>query len=77
MEFGYTTLALRSMFVPTTASRSGARRLRTDEQKSRWLEGIASGESCVLALTESGAGSNPAGLRTKAIGTARDRTPTG
>ena len=40
----------------------------TDEQKSRWLEGIASGDVVAsFALTESGAGSNPAGLRTKAV----------
>jgi acyl-CoA dehydrogenase len=40
----------------------------TDEQKSRWLDGIASGDVVAsFALTESGAGSNPAGLRTKAV----------
>jgi acyl-CoA dehydrogenase len=40
----------------------------TDEQKAQWLEGIASGDVVAsFALTEPGAGSNPAGLRTKAI----------
>jgi acyl-CoA dehydrogenase len=40
----------------------------TDEQKARWLEGIASGDVVAsFALTEPGAGSNPAGLRTKAV----------
>ena len=40
----------------------------TDEQKARWLEGMASGEVVAsFALTEPGAGSNPSGLRTKAI----------
>jgi acyl-CoA dehydrogenase len=40
----------------------------TDEQKARWLEGIASGDVVAsFALTEPGAGSNPAGLKTKAV----------
>ena len=40
----------------------------TDEQKRRWLEPIASGDVVAsFALTEPGAGSNPAGLRTKAV----------
>jgi acyl-CoA dehydrogenase len=39
----------------------------TDEQKALWLERIASGDVVAsFALTEPGAGSNPAGLRTKA-----------
>lgn len=39
----------------------------TDEQRARWLPGIASGEVVAsFALTEPGAGSNPAGLRTSA-----------
>ena len=37
----------------------------TDEQKKLWLARIASGEVVAsFALTEPGAGSNPAGLRT-------------
>jgi acyl-CoA dehydrogenase len=41
----------------------------TDEQKARWLEAMASGKVVAsFALTEPGAGSNPAGLRTKAVG---------
>lgn len=40
----------------------------TDDQKKQWLEGIASGDVVAsFALTEPGAGSNPAGLRTKAV----------
>jgi acyl-CoA dehydrogenase len=40
----------------------------TDEQKARWLEPIASGEVVAsFALTEPGAGSNPSGLKTKAV----------
>jgi acyl-CoA dehydrogenase len=40
----------------------------TDEQKARWLEPMASGDVVAsFALTEPGAGSNPSGLRTKAV----------
>jgi acyl-CoA dehydrogenase len=40
----------------------------TDEQKATWLERIASGDVVAsFALTEPGAGSNPAGLRTRAV----------
>jgi acyl-CoA dehydrogenase len=69
MELGYTTLALRSMFGTNNGIAGQVLvGFGTDEQKKRWLEDIASG-ACVasFALTEPGAGSNPAGLRTKAI----------
>jgi acyl-CoA dehydrogenase len=69
MEFGYTSLALRSMFG-TNHGIAGQVLVGfgTDEQKSRWLEGIASGDVVAsFALTEPGAGSNSAGLRTKAV----------
>jgi acyl-CoA dehydrogenase len=40
----------------------------TDEQKAQWLERMASGDVVAsFALTEPGAGSNPAGLRTRAV----------
>src|ERR1700760_427470 len=69
MEFGYTTLALRSMFGTNNGIAGQVLvGFGTDDQKSRWLEGIASGEVVAsFALTEPGAGSNPAGLRTKAV----------
>ncbi|MGV0814156.1 acyl-CoA dehydrogenase family protein [Mycolicibacterium boenickei] len=69
MEFGYTSLALRSMFGTNNGIAGQVLvGFGTDEQKSRWLEGIASGDIVAsFALTEPGAGSNPAGLRTKAI----------
>jgi acyl-CoA dehydrogenase len=69
MEFGYTTLALRSMFGTNNGIAGQVLvGFGTDHQKSRWLEGIASGDVVAsFALTEPGAGSNPAGLRTKAI----------
>lgn len=69
MEFGYTSLALRSMFGTNNGIAGQALvGFGTDEQKQQWLEGIASGEVVAsFALTEPGAGSNPAGLRTKAV----------
>ncbi|MBP2453403.1 acyl-CoA dehydrogenase family protein [Mycolicibacterium lutetiense] len=69
MEFGYTSLALRSMFGTNNGIAGQVLvGFGTDEQKTRWLEGIASGAVVAsFALTEPGAGSNPAGLRTKAV----------
>jgi acyl-CoA dehydrogenase len=68
MELGYTSLALRSMFGTNNGIAGQVLvGFGTDEQKGRWLEGIASGDIVAsFALTESGAGSNPSGLRTKA-----------
>ncbi len=69
MELGYTSLAVRSMFG-TNIGIAGQVLVGfgTDEQKQRWLERIASGDVVAsFALTEPGAGSNPAGLRTKAV----------
>ncbi|MEX0426325.1 acyl-CoA dehydrogenase family protein [Nocardioides sp. DS6] len=69
MELGYTSLALRSMFG-TNNGIAGQVLVNygTDEQRKEWLERIASGEVVAsFALTEPGAGSNPAGLRTKAV----------
>ena len=68
MQLGYTSLALRSMFG-TNNGIAGQVLVGygTDEQKQRWLPRIASGEVVAsFALTEEGAGSNPAGLRTTA-----------
>ncbi|MGA9489206.1 MAG: acyl-CoA dehydrogenase family protein [Mycobacterium sp.] len=72
MELGYTSLALRSMFGTNNGIAGQVLvGFGTDEQKAAWLEGLASGKVASFALTEPGAGSNPAGLRTKAI---RDRS---
>jgi acyl-CoA dehydrogenase len=69
MELGYTSLALRSMFGTNNGIAGQVLvRFGTDEQKTEWLERIASGEVVAsFALTEPGAGSNPAGLRTTAV----------
>lgn len=69
MELGYTSLAVRSMFGTNNGIAGQVLvGFGTDEQKARWLEPIASGDVVAsFALTEPGAGSNPAGLKTKAV----------
>jgi acyl-CoA dehydrogenase len=69
MELGYTSLALRSMFGTNNGIAGQVLvGFGTDEQKARWLGGMASGKVIAsFALTEPGAGSNPSGLRTNAI----------
>lgn len=69
MELGYTSLAVRSMFGTNNGIAGQVLvGFGTDEQKARWLESIASGDTVAsFALTEPGAGSNPAGLKTKAV----------
>lgn len=69
LELGYTSLALRSMFGTNNGIAGQVLvGFGTDEQKRRWLESIASGAvTASFALTEPGAGSNPSGLRTKAV----------
>jgi acyl-CoA dehydrogenase len=68
MELGYTTLALRSMFGTNNGIAGQVLvNFGTPEQQGQWLEGIASGEVVAsFALTEPGAGSDPAGLSTTA-----------
>src|SRR5690242_21834925 len=69
MEFGYTSLALRSMFGTNNGIAGQVLvNFGTDEQRETWLRRIASGEVVAsFALTEPGAGSDPAGLRTRAV----------
>lgn len=68
MELGYTCPAVRSMFGTNNGIAGQVLvGFGTDEQKERWLAAIASGAVASFALTEPGAGSNPAGLRTKAV----------
>ena len=68
MELGYTSLSLRSMFGTNNGIAGQVLvGFGTDEQRDRWLPGIACGDVVAsFALTEPGAGSNPAGLRTTA-----------
>ncbi len=79
MELGYTSLALRSMFGTNNGIAGQVLvNFGTDEQKAAWLEKIASGEVVAsFALTEPGAGSDPAGLRTKAVRDGDDWVITG
>ncbi|MBS4727265.1 acyl-CoA dehydrogenase family protein [Mycobacterium sp. SM1] len=76
MELGYTSPAVRSMFGTNNGIAGQVLvGFGTDEQKARWLKPMAAGEVVAsFALTEPGAGSNPAGLRTTAVrdGSARN-----
>lgn len=68
MELGYTCPSVRSMFGTNNGIAGQVLvGFGTDEQKERWLAPIAAGAVASFALTEPGAGSNPAGLRTKAV----------
>jgi acyl-CoA dehydrogenase len=69
MEFGWTTPAFRSMFG-TNNGIAGQVLVNagTQKQMERWLPGLACGDLVAsFALTESEAGSDPSGLRTKAV----------
>lgn len=74
LELGYTSLALRSMFGTNNGIAGQVLvGFGTDAQKARWLESMASGDVVAsFALTEPGAGSNPSGLRTKAVRDGQD-----
>jgi acyl-CoA dehydrogenase len=68
-ELGRTTPAFRSMFG-TNNGIAGQTIVShgTDEQKRRYLPALAAGETVAcFALTEAEAGSDPSGLRTRAI----------
>ena len=67
MELGYTSLAVRSMFGTNNGIAGQVLvGFGTDDQKQRWLPELAEGQVASFALTEPGAGSDPAGLRTTA-----------
>ncbi len=76
LELGYTSLAVRSMFGTNNGIAGQVLvGFGTDEQKTRWLEPMAAGDVVAsFALTEPGAGSDPANLRTKAIRDGSDET---
>ena len=78
MELGYTSLALRSMFGTNNGIAGQVLvNFGTDEQKAEWLPRLSSGEVVAsFALTEPGAGSNPAGLKTRAVRDGDDRSST-
>jgi acyl-CoA dehydrogenase len=69
MELGWTTPSFRSMFGTNNGIAGQVLvNFGTDEQKQCYLPRLASGELVAsFALTESEAGSDPSGLRTKAI----------
>jgi acyl-CoA dehydrogenase len=69
MELGYTSMSVRSMFGTNNGIAGQVLvNFGTDEQKATWLERLAAGEVVAsFALTEPGAGSNPAGLQTTAV----------
>jgi acyl-CoA dehydrogenase len=69
MELGYTSVAVRSMFGTNNGIAGKVLvNFGTPEQKGAWLARLASGDVVAsFALTEPGAGSNPAGLRTSAV----------
>jgi acyl-CoA dehydrogenase len=69
LELGRTTPAFRSTFGTNVGIGSqGLAMAGSDEQKSRWLPRIASGEVITsFALTEPGAGSDSASVQTRAV----------
>ena len=71
IELGWTTPSFRSMFGTNNGIAGQVLvNFGTEEQKHRFLPRLASGELVAsFALTESEAGSDPSGLRTKAIRT--------
>lgn len=71
MELGHTAPAFRSMFGTNNGIAGQVLvNLGTEEQKQRYLPDLASGAKlAAFALTEPDAGSDPSGLRTKAVRT--------
>ena len=69
LEFGYTSLAFRSMFGTNNGIAGQVLvGFGTEEQKQRWLGPIAAGDVVAsFALTEAEAGSDPSGLTTSAV----------
>ncbi len=67
-----------SVIVHTDMSSPWLARLGTDEQKARYLPSVVSGEKlCALAITEPGAGSDMAGIETRAVRDGDDWVLTG
>src|SRR5580698_8117433 len=67
-EFGYTTPAFRSMFGTNNGIAGKVLAdAGTPEQRAVWLPRLAGGAVASFALTEPEAGSDPSGLRTRAV----------
>ena len=68
-ELGYTSLAVRSMFGTNNGIAGQVLvGFGTQPPNARWLEPMATGDVVAsFALTVPGAGSNPSGLRTRAV----------
>ncbi|MFI1018647.1 acyl-CoA dehydrogenase family protein [Streptomyces sp. NPDC020965] len=69
-EFGYTSLAFRSMFG-TNIGIAGQVLVNygSPEQRETWLPRLAGGAVASFALTEAEAGSDPSGMTTRAVDT--------
>lgn len=69
-EFGWTSLAFRSMFG-TNIGIAGQVLVNygSREQRDTWLPRLAGGQVASFALTEPEAGSDPSGMRTRAVDT--------
>lgn len=69
-EFGYTSLAFRSMFGTNNGIAGQVLvNFGSPEQQKTWLPRLAAGAVSSFALTEAEAGSDPSGLRTRAVDT--------
>jgi len=79
IELGRASPAFRSVFGTNVGIGSqGLVMFGTDEQKARWLPGIASGETVTsFALTEPEAGSDSASVQTRAVRDGDDYVLTG
>ncbi|MFF3876763.1 acyl-CoA dehydrogenase family protein [Streptomyces sp. NPDC001978] len=68
IEFGYTTMAFRSMFA-TNVGLAGKVLVNagTEDQKRTWLPRLAKGAIASFALSEPEAGSDPSGMGTRAV----------
>jgi alkylation response protein AidB-like acyl-CoA dehydrogenase len=67
-ELGAADSSLRSLVSVNLGLVAGSiMRWGTDEQRRRWLPGLAGGELGAFGLTEPGAGSNPSEMSTRAV----------
>jgi acyl-CoA dehydrogenase len=70
MEFGYTTHSFRSMFGTNVGIAGGVLlNYGSKEQQETWLPRLITGQVASFALTEPEAGSDPSGMKTRAVDT--------